>query len=108
MGSVPVHVREFIRILACPLSGAHLDLLDEAELAEFNQLVDRGQVTHADGSHVQHWLDGALATTNRELVYPIFDNIITLLPNLVICDSQQRSRIRDQYPTIHNLRDRTE
>lgn len=67
-------------ILACPVTGQRLRLLEPDEIGVLNQKIASGAVKHRGGAAADTSLDGGLATSDADFVYPIFDDLPYLLP----------------------------
>ena len=71
-------------VLQCPISGSKLHVLSPVEIASVRSRLVRGELEHAAGAPVQMEIDQALASENGELIYPIADGILILVPAFAI------------------------
>ena len=71
-------------VLQCPISGSKLHVLSPAEIAPVRSRLARGELAHAAGAPVQMEIDQALASEDGELIYPIADGILILVPAFAI------------------------
>lgn len=72
--------KRLLDILVCPVSGAELNLLDEAQRAALNKRISAGDARYADGEPVREALAAGLITADARTVYRIDDDIPVLLP----------------------------
>ena len=71
--------KQLLEILVCPESRASLALADEPLLAKVNRAIAAGQVTTTGGRPLSQPLRGGLVREDREVLYPIVDDIPMLL-----------------------------
>jgi uncharacterized protein len=58
-------------LLVCPLSKVSLRQLPWEAVLELNELIADGKLFYADGSPVQHPMDGALVTLDDTSIYQV-------------------------------------
>ncbi len=75
---------KLLEILRCPVTKQNVSLLSADRLAELNGRIERGEVTHLDGSPVTTTLAAALVTENGNTIYKIEDDIPIMLEDLGI------------------------
>ncbi len=83
---------EFLSRLQCPISGAPLEPLSEAERSG----VQQGRLRHANGSPATLDLQEGVATPDGRYVYPVVDGIFVLLPSLVLVRVDLRAPITEE------------
>jgi uncharacterized protein YbaR (Trm112 family) len=71
--------KELLEILVCPEDHSPLDLADDELLAKLNRAIAAGRVTNRGGQAVEGPLSGGLVRQDGTLLYPIVDDIPTLL-----------------------------
>ena len=81
---------EWISIFKCPITGNDLRLLEAEEIERLNQKVSLGQVWQADGKAMTASVEKGLISTDGTYIYPIMKEIILLLKDLAIVDSQDK------------------
>lgn len=67
-------------ILICPVTGAALQRLEQAELAVLNKRIDAGAARYADGAAVDTRVEAALITADGHTIYRVDDDIPVMLP----------------------------
>lgn len=75
---------EFISILRCPNTERPLERMTQTEVDDLNAKIKNGEVFQCDGTQPQTTYEAVLKVKNRDLYYPIVDDIYCLLPNLVL------------------------
>jgi uncharacterized protein YbaR (Trm112 family) len=75
---------ELLQILRCPETHQPLELADPGLLAQLNDRIHSGQLTHRSGQPVTQRVDGALIRADRRYLYPIRDDIPVLLADEAI------------------------
>lgn len=75
---------KLLEILRCPVTKQNLSLLSPDRLAQLNARIEKGEVTHLDGSPVTAAIDAALITENGNTIYKIEDDIPIMLEDLSI------------------------
>lgn len=71
--------QELIDILVCPESQQRLELADGALLARLNDAVGAGNLKNRAGEPITQPLAGGLVREDRQLLYPIIDDIPVML-----------------------------
>ena len=71
--------KHLLEILVCPATKTPVKLLAKDKLAILNREVDKGEVTHVDGSPVAGPLDEALITEDGRTLYRVSDGIPVML-----------------------------
>lgn len=72
------------KILRCPITHTPLRKLSPSQISEINICIDRGEISHYDGSAIRKSLEQGLISQDDAYAYPIVQNVITLLPNLAL------------------------
>ena len=70
---------DLLEILCCPRTKVPVQALPADQLAQLNEHIEQGGVTHQDGSAVDKPLQEGLITEDGETVYRIDDNIPVML-----------------------------
>jgi uncharacterized protein YbaR (Trm112 family) len=70
---------KFISILACPETRLPLKIAPTELVASLNQLITQGALQNKKGDALKAPLDGALLRDDRELFYPVREDIPDLL-----------------------------
>ncbi|MBV4356004.1 class I SAM-dependent methyltransferase [Pinibacter aurantiacus] len=81
---------EWIEILKCPITGKDVRALEPHEIESLNSKVAAGAVWQADGKVFSTPLTKGLITTDGAYIYPIINEIILLLKDLAVVDSQDK------------------
>lgn len=68
-----------LAILCCPETKQPVSLLDEQQLGTINHKIEDGQVKNKGGCLVKERLDGALIRSDKNLIYPIREQIPIML-----------------------------
>ena len=71
--------KELLEILVCPEDHSPLALADDELLAKLNRAIAAGEVTNRGGQAGEEPLSGGLIRQEGTLLYPILDDIPTLL-----------------------------
>ena len=71
--------QELIDILVCPETRQSLTLAVADEVADINQRIARGELTTRQGRVVTEPVGGALVRADRQVFYPIRDDIPIML-----------------------------
>ncbi|GJL82121.1 MAG: hypothetical protein DHS20C01_17550 [marine bacterium B5-7] len=75
---------KLLEILRCPVTKQSVTMLSAERLDHLNQLIEKGEIKHVDGTLVERPLDGALITRNGNTIYKIEDDIPIMLEDLAI------------------------
>ena len=70
---------ELLDILVCPETKQTLALVDAQTLDRVNRAVERGQLRNQGGDRVKDCLEGGLIREDRQVLYPIRDDIPVML-----------------------------
>ncbi len=70
---------DLLEILCCPRTKVPVQVLPADQLAQLNERIAQGGVTHQDGSPVEAPLQEGLITEDNETIYRIDDNIPVML-----------------------------
>ena len=82
----------YAEIFICPMSGQKLKFYDEQSLLKWNDLIHRGEITDLAGNTVSEPLQQAFVTDDENLLYPIRENILMILPTSAYalgCDAKK-------------------
>ncbi|MCA9262942.1 MAG: hypothetical protein KDA60_03800 [Planctomycetales bacterium] len=71
---------QFIQKLRCPQTTSPLHLLTEAELTQVNRAAEVGKLVNQVGLPAERPLQAGLRNDDRSLIYPVWDDIPTLIP----------------------------
>ncbi len=76
----PVNIdRGLLAILCCPDTKQDVSLAEEALIAKLNEAVSRGQLKNRGNKLVTELLDGGLIRADRNILYPIREDIPVML-----------------------------
>ncbi len=81
---------EWISILICPISGKNLRALQPNEINDINIKVATNQLWQADGKPMTEMIEKGLITIDGKYIYPIINEIVLLLKDLALVDSQDK------------------
>ena len=70
---------EFLAMLCCPEDRTPLVPADAATVARLNEAAAAGRLKNRSGQPVTKQLDGVLIRTDKQIAYPIIDDIPILL-----------------------------
>jgi uncharacterized protein YbaR (Trm112 family) len=70
---------DVLSILCCPEDHSKLTSASSSLVAEINTAIRRGQLRNRAGHIIEHRIDGGLARTGGDVVYPIIDGIPVLV-----------------------------
>jgi len=70
---------KLLEIICCPESRQGLHLLGEEALNELNSLQSQNKLKHRNGESVSYSFTGALCREDKQLIYPIREDIPVLL-----------------------------
>lgn len=76
-------------VLRCPLSGQSLKIADESLISAVNAAIDQGKLRDHREQKIQGRLEGGLVTADQRRLYPIRDQI----PTMIIDESIPLSQI---------------
>lgn len=99
---------EWISILKCPVTGQDLRRVSEDELSVINGKIASAQVWEADGKLMETRLKDALMAVDGSYLYPILEEIVLLLPDLALVDSQKNilaNSLSDDKKLVKNFYD---
>ena len=71
--------KELLDILACPENKTPVKLADEAQIAEINRRIEKGDINNRGGKAVDKKIDGGLVREDGAYLYPIEDDIPIML-----------------------------
>lgn len=71
--------KELLDILACPENKTPVKLADEAQIAEINRRIEKGDIKNRGGKAVDKKIDGGLVREDGAYLYPIEDDIPIML-----------------------------
>jgi uncharacterized protein YbaR (Trm112 family) len=75
-----VHIdKDLLAILCCPETKQEVSLADDALIALLNARVERGELKNKAGQPVSEKLDGGLIRADKQILYPIRENIPVML-----------------------------
>jgi uncharacterized protein len=75
---------KLLEILRCPVTKQNLSLLSPDRLTRLNARIEKGEITHLDGTRVEKPVQAALITENGNTIYKIEDDIPIMLEDLSI------------------------
>jgi uncharacterized protein YbaR (Trm112 family) len=79
-GKRPVQVdKDLLAILCCPETKLDVSLADEALISKINDAVSRGALKNRAQKPVTELLDGGLVRSDRQVLYPIREDIPVML-----------------------------
>jgi len=81
---------EWIAILKCPITGKDLRALTADEIQAINQKAAANQLWQADGKPMTEQIKKGLITADGTYIYPIIKEIVLLLRDLAVVDSQSK------------------
>lgn len=84
--------QQHTEIFICPMSGQKLKFLEGHQLLKWNDLISRGEISDLTGQCIQTLLEQAFITEDENLLYPIYENILFLLPQSAYalgCDAKK-------------------
>ncbi|HEY4148242.1 MAG TPA: methyltransferase domain-containing protein [Chitinophagaceae bacterium] len=81
---------EWIAILKCPITGKDLRALQQDEIKAINLKAGNNQLWQADGKPMTEQIQKGLVTTDGAYIYPIIKEIVLLLKDLAVVDSQAK------------------
>ena len=79
---------EFLRHLRCPVTGSTLRLLPADALHRVNERITHGQIVNQLGDLLERPLTDGLINQDDSLIYPVWDDIPTLIPEEALPTSQ--------------------
>lgn len=71
--------KELLAILCCPETKQVVSLADELLIQKLNAAIARGELKNVGKRPISAELDGGLVRTDRQILYPIRDNIPVML-----------------------------
>lgn len=77
-------------IIACPQTQRRLAVADGALLEKINAAIDKGKLKDKRGDVVGPRLQGALVRDDKEVVYPVWDDV----PDLTVEGAIELSQLR--------------
>jgi ubiquinone/menaquinone biosynthesis C-methylase UbiE/uncharacterized protein YbaR (Trm112 family) len=83
-----------VEILQCPITGETLNLLSLSDLHAINKKIQAGEIFFSDGTPLTHLASACLITQKTEIIYPVIDDIILMLPQTSIIPDEI---IREKY-----------
>ncbi len=75
---------DFLKIVRCPESGSMLAPADDTLIDRVNELIREGVVTNRADETITEPLAGGLFNEERSLLFPMRDQIVTLVPDQAI------------------------
>lgn len=75
---------DVLQYLRCPISHQPLQLVDASQLERLNAQIDAGELKNRSGQPVERRLENALRTEDGGLLYPVWDDILTLIADEAI------------------------
>ena len=70
---------DLLKILVCPETQASLSLASSELIAKLNDAISRGQLRNKAGQTIEKSMVGGLLRSDRQLLYPIVDEIPMML-----------------------------
>ncbi len=70
---------KLLSMLRCPASGGELELVEQALVDRVNRAIAEGQMRDAAGQVVSQPIDAGLVTADRDRLYPIRNEITTMI-----------------------------
>ena len=81
---------EWIAILKCPISGKDLRAMEPGEIEQVNAKATSNQLWQADGKPMKEKIEKGLISSDSAYIYPIIKDIVLLLKDLAVVDSQAK------------------
>lgn len=81
---------EWIEIMKCPMTGQDLRALQPDEIRSINEKATSNQLWQADGKPMTEKIEKGLITIDGRYIYPIIKEIVLLLKDLAVVDSQDK------------------
>jgi ubiquinone/menaquinone biosynthesis C-methylase UbiE/uncharacterized protein YbaR (Trm112 family) len=85
------HNIDWITILKCPISEQDLTRLSVLELEEINNKIQSGKLRQLNGEATELSISDGLVTTDKKYIYPIKNEILILLKELALVDSENQN-----------------
>jgi uncharacterized protein YbaR (Trm112 family) len=79
---------EFLRLVRCPISRTALTAADEHLIARLNEAVAAGRIANRIGEVLSRPLDGGLVNQDRSWLFPVYNDIPTLMADAAIALDQ--------------------
>lgn len=86
---ITMNSQPLTKILRCPVTKHDLEWMPAKSIEDLNSAIDADQVRHMSGDRVGFQVVNALRSSDRRFIYPIQDQIITLLPTLAIVEKKE-------------------
>lgn len=77
-------------ILRCPITGGDLEFAGADAVAQVRAAISVTSLTHLNGSPALAEFNGFLQTNDRQIRYPVRDNILVLLPDFALVGTEAR------------------
>lgn len=71
--------QDFLKLVRCPQSGDRLTLAPDEVIQQANQAIRERKLDDVSGQTVDKELDSGLINADRSILYPIRDEIVTLI-----------------------------
>lgn len=81
---------EWISILKCPITAKDLRALTSEEISAINRKAAAKQLWQADGKLMTDPIEKGLVSADGAYIYPILKEIVLLLPEMALVDTQNR------------------
>lgn len=81
---------EVLQYLRCPVTHKPLRLVETSELERLNAQIDAGTLKNRSGQPLERRLEAALQTEDGTLIYPVWDDILTLIADEAIEAADER------------------
>ncbi len=71
--------KKLLEVLCCPITKVPVIMLEENELKELNEQIQKGRIKDKGGEKIESPIEEALITEDRQTIYPIQTGIPIML-----------------------------